>query len=57
MIFTQEMLLVALGLGIYDTEQFHVNCFSKEILSLRIRQTQDDIWPDLPRKQILLLLL
>lgn len=43
MIFSQETLLVALGLGIYDTKQFHMNCFSKEILSLRIKQTEDDI--------------
>lgn len=43
MIFSQETLLVALGLGIYDIELFHMNCFSKEIPSLRIRQTEDDI--------------
>lgn len=43
MILSQETLLVALGLGIYDTKQSHMNCFSKEILSLRTRQTEDDI--------------
>lgn len=31
MIFSQETVLVALGLGIYVTKLFHMNCFSKEI--------------------------